>query len=149
VFLLDFCLGQTYCTMIQRIQTVYLILAALVALLCMFLPLGFLPVEATRDAVLARENLELLAIGLVMVSLPLAAVFFYAKRAVQMRMVFAGLLAVMAFAGLVLVELARSLNDVTWTVGSFLPVFYALVLALAIRGIRHDDHLVRSMDRLR
>ncbi|MBI1191749.1 MAG: DUF4293 family protein [Bacteroidetes bacterium] len=135
--------------MIQRIQTVYLVLAALMALLCMFLPLGFLPDEPTRDAVLARENLALLAIGLVMVSLPLGAVFLYAKRPVQLRMVFAGLLAVMAFAGLVLVELARYLSEVIWTVGSFLPIVYALVLALAIRGIRHDEHLVRSMDRLR
>jgi len=135
--------------MLQRIQTVYLILAALVALLCMFLPLGFLPADPARDAVLARENLALLAIGLVMVSLPLGAIFLYAKRPVQMRMVFAGLLAVMAFAGLVLVELARFLNDVVWTVGSFLPILYALVLALALRGIRHDEALVRSMDRLR
>ena len=135
--------------MIQRIQTIYLILAALVALLCMFLPLGFLPDEPARDSVLARENLALLAIGLVMVSLPIGAIFLYAKRPVQLRMVFAGLLAVMAFAGLVLVELARYLSEVTWTVGSFLPVLYALVLALAIRGIRHDEHLVRSMDRLR
>ncbi len=138
--------------MLQRIQTIYLLLAALTALLILFLPLGILPdsLESGETAMyLARNHIELLTIGLVMVSLPVGAIFLYAKRHAQLRMTIAGVFAVLVFAGIVLLSLASELGQVSWTVGSFLPLAYALALALAIRGIRHDERLVKSMDRFR
>ena len=138
--------------MIQRIQTIFLLVATLLGILCMFLPLGILPAdtpEEANDPFFATESITTLILGVLVIVLPLTAVFLYAKRSVQLRMTFAGLIAVLVFTAFVLVVLSAHLSNVVLTVGSFLPLGYALFLALAIRGIRRDERLIRSMDRFR
>jgi len=141
--------------MIQRIQSVYLFIAAIVALLLLFLPLGVVQTSlegqemAIRDYVLAREVLALMIVGLVMVSLALGAIFLYGNRAFQARVGWTALLSGLVFIGLFLLAHASELSSFKPAVGCFLPLVYLIVVVLAIRGIRSDDKLVRSADRFR
>ncbi len=137
--------------MIQRIQTVYLFLAAIAALLLLFLPLGGLSEEAgtALDLIKSTEVIALTALGLVMVSLPLLAVFLYAKRGLQVQVGGLGLLTAVAFVAVFLAGFASEFDAYKPMAGAAMPVLYVVFLLLAIRGIRSDEKLVRSMDRFR
>jgi hypothetical protein len=137
--------------MIQRIQTVYMLLAALLGLLLLFLPLGVLPGAEGEgpDRVLASDSAMLLASGLLVFVFSLTAVFFYVRRPLQISLCYAAIGAVLLFCALVVVTLIGRIGSLAWTPGSFLPLAILLFLALAIRSIRKDERLVRSMDRFR
>jgi ABC-type transport system involved in cytochrome c biogenesis permease subunit len=91
----------------------------------------------------------LLASGLLVFVLSLTAVFFYTRRPLQLTLCYAAIGAVLLFCALVLVSVIAQIASLAWTPGSFLPLAILLFLALAIRGIRQDERLVRSMDRFR
>lgn len=104
------------------------------------------------------EHFPSLIIAVVMTLVPVVAIFLFKKRKQQRAMVLSGVLACISFTG---VNLAR-INNLQETVtpspvpgsGSYMPasVMPAVVIVfmiLAISGIRKDDKLVRSMDRLR
>lgn len=141
--------------MIQRIQTVYLLTAAL--LLGLFLGL------ADAWLVVAGEAFGWLGpavygLGGLTAVVALVAVFFYKDRATQGKVVMAAqwldLLLVLVLAGVVGYLSFRTDTDLT-TAGAvgfaalLLPVFAYLALRLARQGVRKDVDLVRSMDRLR
>jgi hypothetical protein len=150
--------------MIQRIQTVYLLLVAiLITLPLLFsfahLPLldGFrsLPGMTTSEAGDAGRLLKLLDTGALaawfglMITLPVVAIFSYKRRTFQCR--------------LCIVEVALLLGAILfgWAAGKYravetlcdpgfllLAVCVVLVL-LALRGIRRDIKLLKSYDRIR
>jgi hypothetical protein len=137
--------------MIQRIQTVYLLLAAVAALLLLFLPIGALSLEtsAELDLIKATEVIALMALVLVMVSLPLLAIFLYAKRGLQIQVGGVGLLTALAFIAVFLAGFASEFDAFQPMAGAAMPVLYVVFVLLAIRGIRADEKLVKSMDRFR
>lgn len=137
--------------MIQRIQSVYLFLAAVAALLLLILPIGALSLESAPelDMVKATEVMALMALALVMVSLSLFAVFLYAKRGLQIQVGGLGLLSAVAFVAVFLAGFASQFDAFRPMAGAAMPVLYIVFVLLAIRGIRADEKLVKSMDRFR
>jgi hypothetical protein len=150
--------------MLQRIQTIYLLVAA-AALGVQFLlpyatvPTGILPgVSPTfADGVFnLSDRLEMLIISGIAFSLVLFAIFSFKNRPFQSRltsfgMFAAALLAVsltMQFYSLVQ-ELGASMSIIQYKAGVFMPALSAFMLWLANRAIRKDEALVRSSDRLR
>lgn len=103
-----------------------------------------------------RNYMPLFLVAAVATILPLAAIFFYADRKRQKGMVW---LSIIAIAGLFALMLMRigNLKNGTPPVSNFeyvLPgVLVTLVAAvfeiLAMRGIRKDEKLIKSLDRLR
>lgn len=151
--------------MIQRIQSIYLILAAACMGGSVFFPLA----TATGDAsALAGLGDNFFADGvfwekefpgwfgvLVVAGVSIAAVFLYKNRPRQMQLT-SGMTIVAFFIVVMFAALgyyyAQALPEgaaVHLALGSAFPVLAIPFLWLAYRAIRKDEELVRSSDRLR
>jgi len=144
--------------MIQRIQTIFLFLAAL-----SFVGLFGLPF-ATSDAEMAGlfadktynvfDNPILIGLVIIGAILSVIAIFLFKKRKTQIKLgygiiTFAILTIIVAFL-LVLQDTESELtSNINEGLGLGLPIFSIIFALLANRYIKKDDKLVRSMDRLR
>lgn len=156
--------------MIQRIQTVYLLLVVVLLIVAMCLPLGyfvadtppmqyaFMPAGVDLGDTY-QSSWGLLAILLLSTIVSLASIFLYKNRMLQIRMtVFNSMLLVgfyLAFVAFYMI-LKSDLNEllhlsaslrVHWAL-SF-PLVAIVLNYLAIRAIGHDEVLVKAADRLR
>ncbi len=164
--------------MIQRIQTVYLALVAVLSILGLCLPLGqflngaavvasfnswmFSP-EVTSKAVATADfhDFAPVALGIVLsivIVLTMVAVMLFRFRMRQLRLV---IFTTILLVGYVLYcafliwhymdNLSSVVDGVTFRlcVAGVLPVLSVILNCLAIHGIRKDEALVRSLDRLR
>jgi hypothetical protein len=155
--------------MLQRIQTIWLLLAS-IALFCLFLSpyLQILNADGVAKEIrttgvyeningqtVQSEPFTLITITTVMIALlPFAIIFFYKNRKQQMMMCYITVVIIIAHY-FWLVQTARQvIGDVQLQIGNFgigamLPSFAILFIMLAIRGIRRDEQLIKSADRLR
>lgn len=146
--------------MIQRKQTIWLLLAALLNAGVFFFDLYYSSVlldgVETVKHLRVNDHFPTLLVALVMVLLPFVAIFMFKNRKQQRTMAIVGILSVINFIGLVMMRV-NTLNDSlvgtgtgSYWVGSVLPVISIIFLILAIGGINKDEKLVRSsFDRLR
>ncbi len=155
--------------MIQRIQTLYLLLAAVLMSLTLFLPLATIWQGGNEiiikawfaDGTVGFKAPLPLYLGIILsvaTALPFVTIFLYKKRMTQIRLCVSEivlLLGSVAFIALycyrmcdVLAELMQELN---FTLGfaALMPVVAIIPMVLAIRGIAKDEALVRSLDRIR
>ncbi|MFT7589692.1 MAG: hypothetical protein ACI959_001912 [Limisphaerales bacterium] len=137
--------------MIQRIQSVYLFIAAIAAMLVLFLPLAIIKAteETAKDPIIATEYVPLMIIGFLMVTFSLGAVFLYANRIVQMKVGWVGIAAGMAFVAFFANLHGDDFSNMQFTAGSGMPILFLIMLFLAIRSINKDHKLVKSADRFR
>ncbi len=154
--------------MIQRIQTVYLFLAAIAIGLVFAFPLAellvdekFLFIFRYRGLYEIKEGKELLAVA----SYPLAilfaisllitivTIFLYKKRNLQMRLSIINILIMLASPGVVYYYIAVAFANYTAVVSydiiSLMPIIAAIFTYMAYRGIRKDELLVMSLNRIR
>src|SRR5690606_14748787 len=96
-----------------------------------------------------------LLLAIVITVLPLVSIFMYKNRTRQRNMVLISMLLTIGFIALVLMRVTN-LNDGssapadgTYWIGSVLPVIAVVFLVLAIRVIRKDNRLIKSLDRHR
>lgn len=151
--------------MLQRIQTVYLLLITVCAVWCLCAPVGHFhqngmgvaelynlwlaPVDGARNF---SPWAMFLLLFLTAVSSSVA-VFLYKRRMLQVRLaVFGGLFLVGYYIVLIaFVYLFKSRLEadftVNWTVA--FPAVALILEYLAFRGIMKDELIVRSLDRLR
>jgi hypothetical protein len=158
--------------MIQRIQTVYLFLAAVCAAAMFFFPVasflsdmtyqklfitGLVNMAPGQPAAIERSVvLPLAAVGVLMFVLAMVAIFAYKKRNLQLKLVKGGILAtIIMIAGIFflyapLIEKKLSIiPDYTGEIGIYFPLISLVFFILANRAITRDDKLVKSLDRLR
>jgi hypothetical protein len=152
--------------MIQRIQTVYLAIAAILSMLIVFVKFTL---ASLGDYDLTAVSISLIKDGVSevgMSSFPIAgAIMFglfltiygimqYKNRKFQVKLVQAALLVQLVVGGLVFYYADMMVGMAESGAVSYSPTL-AILLAnlalyfLAIRGIKKDDALVRSADRLR
>jgi len=136
--------------MLQRIQTVYLLLSAL-ALGALYL---WFPVVTDADGVLVIEKNEPLLLGLMAgsVLLTLVSIFNFKKR--QLQFVLNRLNIILNFVLLgVFVYRSLSISGGTLVsekgIGVLIPIISIVFLVLANKAIKRDEDLVKSVDRLR
>lgn len=135
--------------MIQRIQSIYLFLASIAA--------AGLFITPVKEQIFLDPAawISVLFIGALILAsaTPLAAIFLFQKRGMQMQVVRAGLFFSIVLLGLavgVLLSMGgfgRFMLDEILSTG--LPVLSVLLQALALRAIRRDEDLVKSIDRIR
>lgn len=159
--------------MIQRVQSVFLLLVA-IAMICLF----FLPVWSKTDAagveyvldayklapVTAPATGEVLSKNTIFIALlagaaalvALFSIFQYKNRLTQMKLgaLNSLLMAVLMFlcfyyAMMVGEDLVKGATAGSKEAGFFLPALGLILNVLANRFIKRDEELVRSMDRLR
>lgn len=141
--------------MIQRIQTLWLLVVATVAFITYTLTLyvGTLVDGMEKRFLLADDFLMvvyIIALGL----LALVCIFLFRNRKLQFRLTVLGVLLSIGFIALEYFRVEAFKRDNLMQSGSYqpgalLPILMVLFFFLAARGIRRDEKLVRSMDRLR
>ena len=136
--------------MLQRIQTVYILISALVigALYLWF------PVIKSEDGLVIISNNEPLVLGLLIGSVLLAlfSIFNFKKR--QLQFVINRLNIILNFLLLgVFVYRSLTLSGETLVsekgIGVLLPIISIVFLVMANKAIKRDEDLVKSVDRLR
>jgi hypothetical protein len=154
--------------MIQRIQSVYLFLASLVLFSMFFHPLvemldpdsNFyrLDLFGIHEGVGETANkiesaLPLRFLVFVTAALSLLTIFFYKKRIMQIRLSVFNLMLLIGFYALFFFYFFHTRNrldavaDIKVTV--IFPLVAFILVFLATRGIRKDEMIVRSYDRIR
>ena len=136
--------------MIQRIQTLYLFLAAIVA---GGLPFVFNLWKTTSDNLVYAIDEPLLLGGFVVSAiLSLISIFIFKNR--KLQFVINRLTIILNFI-LLIALVYRSLNLPGETevsekgIGIFLPIISIVLIVLANKAIKKDEDLVKSVDRLR
>ena len=149
--------------MIQRIQSVYLLVVTILMVICMCSPIGSIITNANEISELGNLCITfpdgtkdyspwaLFVILLVVAALSFVTIFLFKKRMLQIRLtIFSSVVLIGYYMALVayLFMLAEDTPfSASWTI--CLP-FAALILNwLAIRGIGADEALVKAYDRLR
>jgi hypothetical protein len=96
-------------------------------------------------------NIVLVIFLAVIALISLAAIFLFKNRVLQMRVVLInGIISFLYVAFMAFGVTMHALNDkFTPQPGIILPLFLLIFNFLAHRSIKHDENLVRSMDRLR
>ncbi len=149
--------------MIQRIQSIYLFLAAALTGGQFGIPYAKTQegtnntnaIPALSDGVLnPADNIGLLGLTALGIIVTLIAVFLYKNRPLQARITMGS--ALVTILSLLLVGLmvkqnfdAAGQDALQLNAGLALPVLALIFQWLAFLGIKKDDRLVRSMDRLR
>jgi hypothetical protein len=145
--------------MIQRIQTVYFFLAAASFAVLFILPMAISDQAAGEflaDKVYSvTDHPALLGLTILGSVLAVVSIFFYKNRSLQVKLAYLVILLaiILPLVSFLLFKGATSTLGSTVTVqhqaGWFVPAGAFLFGLLAIRYIRKDERLVKSMDRLR
>ena len=136
--------------MIQRIQTIYLLISAIFSGGLIFI---FHLWTTENDApVFAKDNMTYFLMFLGSALLSLISIFKYKQR--QTQFVFGRLNIILNFIllGLFVYQLLISPGESQISekgVGIFIPIFSIVFLVLANKAIKRDEDLVKSVDRLR
>ncbi len=159
--------------MIQRIQSIYLLVAVVAAIVLMFIPIGWFTTadfgyvytafsvkDVTPEAGVRLPTLYLgisLAISAIF---SFIAVFLYKNRASQIKMIYANMIIFLFSIALMLfiypdvvfvkTGLIQSSKDIHYNFPIILlMVIAAATLYLANRAIKKDEKMVKAADRLR
>ena len=152
--------------MIQRIQSLYLLVAAALMSLTLFMPIATFVVDGNTYELSAfalscgdmSESTLWMGVMLVMATLlPLVVIFLFKRRTLQVRLCAVEI--VLLLGSLVMIGLYYWLTSrlfenlvvehrqVGW--GAPMPLVSLVLTALASRAIFKDEVLVRSLDRIR
>ena len=148
--------------MIQRIQTVYMLISAILIGLLFTLPFaeiadaaGKLYVFDIRGIVhqnTVTENGMAIAglIGIILL-LHVSAVFMYKRRVLQIRLLVLSILLNIGLFGMFYFFTYYAFDDadISFKIAVAFPIVVLILDYLAIRGIGKDEALIRSMDRIR
>ena len=138
--------------MIQRQQTLWLLLATLSALLTFMFPFvtGKKMVDnaETDIAIYAGTNFFILLLTGASLVLSAVTIFLYRNRKQQMQICILGILMAVALVVLYILQMNKLLKS-TLALAGLLPFLVLLGYYMAFRNIRKDERLVKSLDKLR
>lgn len=140
--------------MIQRQQTLWLLLAVAAGILTFMFPFAtgeeLVEKTAMRKVVAldAGSNFFTLILSIASIGLSTVTIFMFKDRKMQMRLCLLGL--VLAITTLVVyIMQMKKLVTSTPALWAVLPVAVIAGYFMAFRGIRKDEKLVKSLDKLR
>lgn len=146
--------------MIQRTQTIWLLLAAITILCLLFVPVFSTEANGTSYILYGSglkytggdKNIPLLISTVLAGLISLANIFNYRNRPLQRRIASLNILLILGLS-FWLSQLGKhmpgGLEKADIGAGLFLPLAAIIFTLLAIKGIKHDEQLIRSADRLR
>ena len=155
--------------MIQRIQTVFLFLAAVFAGVLFFSPIAAFDygTEVIKLTVLRMDNpmdaqffglvytLPLLLLAILVFVLPLVTIFMYKKRELQLKLSSLNVFLNAILCGMIFLFYASNVQkniaseNVTYLFGTYIPLINMVLSVMAMRWVKKDIELIRSVDRLR
>jgi hypothetical protein len=135
--------------MIQRIQSIWLLIAGVCTLLTFKLPFytGAHP-KAPLYELNATENVLLMLLTTAVAGLALAVIFLYKKRRLQLQLCVLGILleAVLIF---LLYREVKTFTSGTYALWAILHSVTVISFMLAARSINKDEKLIKESNRLR
>jgi len=141
--------------MIQRIQSLWLLLAAVVTALLYKVPVygGELLAGGNKELLIGQSYL-LFIVTAVLVLFPLIALALFKNRSNQKKIIFISLLLQVVFVGLIWLEVSdfaasSALKSSRYDLGAALPIVAIVFLIMALGGIRNDEKLIKNADKLR
>jgi hypothetical protein len=155
--------------MLQRIQSIYLLLACL-ALYALFLfpfahnvyvdgkPASITVTGVFEDVNGARTQTQFfvaLTVATVIIGLiPLAIIFFYKNRKRQIALSYSAILVIIGYSFWMAQTVKSVMGSIqldthNWGIGLFLTSLSLLFIIMAAKAIQRDEKLVKSADRLR
>ncbi|TCD10352.1 DUF4293 family protein [Pedobacter frigidisoli] len=155
--------------MIQRVQSIWLFLAAIALILMLFLPILSKENKTTettihtvglyQDAVgkpgpgfMKEQFTPLLITNIVVAVLCFFNIFNFKRRSLQKRIAIFSIVAIGGFAfwcSIFAQKLPGGIAGAHFDFGAYLPALSILFCVLAIFGINKDERLIRSAERLR
>lgn len=159
--------------MIQRIQTLYLLLVVILGtILCFFSPVQFLPVDGTQYlSLMAFDKWPLAVITVSIPVLALVNIFLFRRRLLQARLNIVNVVLCLGYYALLALyvafivkgyeplstiasnpsSIANNPLAMDWylSVWAAVPLVNIVLLMMATRRILKDEALVRAADRLR
>ena len=149
--------------MIQRKQSVYLLLAVIAIVCALCLPIGYFVDEATSlvfkpMGITLMDGTQLSTWGLFALLvlgaiIPACTIFLFRNRRLQMRMIVFNVVLLVAYFFVLLLFISTLKSDLNssfqlnWAL--CLPVVAIILNWLAFGAIRQDDQLVKAADRIR
>ena len=136
--------------MIQRIQSIYLLLVALISsVVSTLVPYGF---DQNKNELLAKDNLLVLGMFAGSAVLAVVSIFLFKNRQLQFVLGRINILLNFILLG-VFVYWSLTLSGETLVsekgIGMLLPIISIVLLVIANKAIKKDENLVKSVDRLR
>lgn len=139
--------------MIQRIQTIWLMIAGALA----FLTLRFSFYSGNKlvnnqkvftSLTAASGNIFLLVLSVCVAAAALVLIFLYKDRKMQMKLTIAALLLSVGNIALYYSETKKFIEG-NYDIAALFSIAIPVCLFLAVRGIYKDEKLIKSVDRLR
>ncbi|MFV0554489.1 MAG: DUF4293 domain-containing protein [Mangrovibacterium sp.] len=149
--------------MIQRIQTLYMLLSSVLIGLLFALPFAEIVdasnqiytfnvegVQSASGELIQNGWAVALLIG-IMLLLQVVAIFMYKKRILQIRLLNYVILLIFGLTGLLFFFVLKSFDGavINYQLSMVFPIIAAILNYLAIRAIGKDEALIRSVDRIR
>jgi hypothetical protein len=141
--------------MIQRIQSVWLLLAAVATGLLFKMAVygGELTMGGVKELLVSQSYLLFIVVA-VLTLFQLGAIFMFKKRSNQKKLILLSILLQLVLVALIWMEvgdfvLANSFKSSVYKPGAVLPLLSVVLLVLAYRGIRRDEKLIKAAERLR
>jgi len=141
--------------MIQRLQSIWLLLAAAAAFCSLqfsFYSGNMIAANQAKSfaALNAQSNLLLLILSAGVGIASLISVFLYKNRKTQLRIILVTLLVSIINLVLFFTQTSKFVpGEGSYSITAIFAIIVPVFLILAIRGIRKDEKLVKSLDRLR
>jgi hypothetical protein len=141
--------------MIQRIQSLWLLLAGAAGLMTYKLPLWTgTHQDGSIKIFSGSESLPLFAAIIVTCLIGFGAIFLYKNRKLQKNLTLLGLLLSIGIIAMeiYIVEDFKSLltlKENSWKFGAIMPILMVIFFFLAYQGIRNDEKMLKSLEKLR
>lgn len=152
--------------MIQRKQTIFLLIAVILTIVCLCLPIGSIMAENTFGDKSVIYNLwitsadgnhslsvwPLFAILLITCPIALIAIFTYRNRITQSRFCMFNMLIIVGWyvvCAMYVLNLKEAGNELTISLPVIFPAISLILYFMARKAILADEALVRSADRIR
>jgi Domain of unknown function (DUF4293) len=163
VLLVEIVSCRKFTKMIQRKQSIWLLLASLSILLTMYIPYGTHLTGLTESGIIAQTDLTarmsfpLLCLTILSVSFSFFTIFLYGNRNRQTKFCLLSVLIALSVLGFQLVDASQSIGNKlvvgifgsTLYMGVFMPILSVVFIMMAYAGIKKDEKLIRDSDRLR
>jgi len=140
--------------MIQRQQTLWLLIATAAAILTFMFPfaIGEELIQKTamkqRAEIIAGNNFFTLILTIVSIGISVVTIFMFKDRKMQMKLCLLGLLVSVLILVLYFLNMKKIISP-TPALWAILPVAVIAGYYMAFRNIRKDEKLVKSLDKLR
>ena len=154
--------------MIQRIQTVYLLISEILTAILFLVPFAGISgqngllyradiqglyLERTPNQELLQRHWPIFIFVVAILILVFATIFLYKDRKLQIRLSAISLLAQLCLCAMIFFEVwsgaQRLSGHISFTIFMVFPFISAILILLAFRAIKHDELLVKSIDRIR